>query len=131
MSVAVLRDSLRPSPSGTLIMRPANGPARRLAVSVGGVCVVGVDAGSCVEVEEKERKKERVCVRERKTKGRCELRRRGRPSETEKIERDFARRGGEEEEEGQSGSGNDRPSALEANIDECPALLLPSGTGRT
>ena len=28
-----------------------------------------------------------------------------------------------EEEEGQSGSGNDRPSALEANIDECPALL--------
>lgn len=29
----------------------------------------------------------------------------------------------EEEEEGRSGSGNDRPSALEANIDECPALL--------
>lgn len=28
-----------------------------------------------------------------------------------------------EKEEGQSGSGNDRPSALEANIDECPALL--------
>lgn len=65
MSVAVLRDSLRSSPSGTLIMRPANGPARRLAVSVGGVCVVGVDAGSCVEVEEKERKKERVCEREK------------------------------------------------------------------
>lgn len=58
-------------------MRPANGPARRLAVSVGGVCVVGVDAGSCVEVEK----------RERKTEGRCELRRRGRPSEMEKIER--------------------------------------------
>lgn len=31
--------------------------------------------------------------------------------------------GKKEEEEGQSGSGNDRPSALEANIDECPALL--------
>lgn len=43
-----------------------------------------------------------------------------------RIERDFARDGEEEEKEekeGQSGSGNDRPSALEANIDECPALL--------
>lgn len=52
------RDSLCPSPSGTLIMRPANGPARRLAVSVGGVCVVGVDAGSCVEVEKRERERD-------------------------------------------------------------------------
>lgn len=82
MFAAVPRDSLCPSPSGTLIMRPANGPARRLAVSVGGVCVEGVvDVGSCVEVEEKERE------RERKTEKRCELRRRGRASEMEKIER--------------------------------------------
>lgn len=60
LSIAVPRDSLRSSPSGTLIMRPANGPARRLAVSVGGVCVLGVDAGSCVEeVEERGRKRRR------------------------------------------------------------------------
>lgn len=53
----------------------------------------------------------------------------------EKTERDgierlcegWKRRG--EGEEGQSGSGNDRPSALEANIDECPALLALRNRG--
>jgi len=45
-------------------MWPANGPARRLAVSVGGVCIVGVDVGSCVEEMEE---------RGRKTEGRCKL----------------------------------------------------------
>ena len=54
---------------------------------------------------ERERERERECTRE-----------------TEK-ERAESLPEEKEEEEGQSGSGNDRPSALEANIDECPALL--------
>jgi len=84
-------------------------------VSVGGVC--GVDAGSCPSrrkgtqsCKEVEEDRERERERER--------------------ERDFTRVGEEgEKKEGQSGSGNDRPSALEANIDECPALLALRNRG--
>lgn len=56
------------------------------------------------------------------------LRRREKKRAAKRTEEDRARKDretlrGERVEEGQSGSGNDRPSALEANIDECPALL--------
>lgn len=74
--------TLAPSLSGTLIMRPANGPARGRIGRKGVWRCVGVDAGSsCVlrwekESEEKDGEKKRAANS-----------RRGSKSETEKIER--------------------------------------------